>query len=162
MNNSFPRLIDGMVATLHDSVLPNLKGDFVRGQVYGIVYILNQMKIRGDWSVTFLLEQITAQEAMFAELERLAADLPVHPPAFVHPALSEPVAAHKLEALRNEGNQCIGSILTWLREHREVIKSDKADAIDRVIRDYLLLEIRIEMKNTARSLFAEMSQNTEG
>jgi hypothetical protein len=24
------------------------------------------------------------------------------------------------------------------------------------------LEIRIEMKNTARSMFAEMSQNTEG
>lgn len=162
MNNSFPRLIDGMVATLHDSVLPNLKGDFLRGQVYGVIYILNQMKIRGDWSVTFLAEQIVAQQTMFAELGRLAEGLPFRPPFFVHPAFTEPVAAHQLEALRNEGNQCIGDILKWLREHREAIQSDKANAIDRVIRDYLLLEIRIEMKNTARSLFAEMSQNTEG
>lgn len=162
MNNSFPRLIDGMVATLQEGVLPNLKGDFLRGQVYGVIYILNQMKVRGDWSVTFLAEQIAAQQAMFAEVERLAERLPLRPPAFVYPAFTEVLTAHKLEALRNEANQCIGDMLKWLREHREVIKSDKADAIDRVIRDYLLLEIRIEMKNTARSMFAEMSQNTEG
>lgn len=162
MNNSFPRLIDGMVTTLHDSILPNVEGDFLRGQVYGVIYILNHMKVRGDWSVSFLLEQIAAQKAMFVEFDRLAEDFPLHPPSFVYPAFTEPVAAQKLEALRNEGNQCIGDILKWLREHREVITGDKADAIDRVIRDYLLLEIRIEMKNTARSMFAEMSQNTEG
>lgn len=161
MNNSFPRLIDGMVATLHDSVLPNLKGDFVRGQVYGVIYILNQMKVRGDWSVGYLLEQLAAQAAMFAEVERLAEDLPQKPPAFARPIFTEPVPAQQLETVRNDGNQCVAEILKWLREHKEVL-GDKADAIDRVIRDYLLLEVRIEMKNTARSLFAEMSQNTEG
>lgn len=161
MNNSFPRLIDGMVATLHDSVLPNLKGDFVRGQVYGVIYILNQMKVRGDWSVSYLLEQLAAQAAMFAEVERLAEGLPQKPPAFARPVFTEPVPAQQLETVRNDGNQCVAEILKWLREHKEAL-GDKADAIDRVIRDYLLLEVRIEMKNTARSLFAEMSQNTEG
>ena len=161
MNNSFPRLIDGMVGTLQDSVLPNLKGDFVRGQVYGVIYILNHMKVRGDWSVNFLLEQLAAQKAAFVELEQLFDGVPARPPTFEAAVFCEPVAAQALEAARNQGNQAIGEVLTWLRQHRDGIAGEKAAAIDRVIGDYLMLEIRIEMKNTARSMFAEMSQNTE-
>lgn len=161
MNNSFPRLIDGMVGTLQDSVLPNLKGDFVRGQVYGVIYILNHLKIRGDWSINFLLEQLAAQKTAFVELEQLFEGVPGRPPKFEPAVFNEPVPAQAMEASRNHGNQGIGEILTWLRQHRESITGDKAAAIDRVIRDYLMLEIRIEMKNTTRSMFAEMSQNTE-
>ena len=42
MNNSLPRLIDGMVATLRKEVIPHIEGDFARGQAYGVIYMLEQ------------------------------------------------------------------------------------------------------------------------
>ena len=40
MNNSLPRLIDGMVATLRKEVIPRVEGDFARGQAFGVIYML--------------------------------------------------------------------------------------------------------------------------
>ena len=61
MNNSFARLIDGMNATLRKEVLTRLDDEFARGQVFGIINLLNTFKVRADWSAGFLLEQIAAQ-----------------------------------------------------------------------------------------------------
>ena len=41
MNNSFARLIDGMNATLRKEVLTRLDDEFARGQVFGIINLLN-------------------------------------------------------------------------------------------------------------------------
>ena len=62
MNNSFGRLIDGMCATLRTEVLARLDDEFARGQVYGVINLLNTFKVRADWSAGFLLEQIAAQQ----------------------------------------------------------------------------------------------------
>src|SRR6185436_14536898 len=50
MNNSFPRLIDGMCATLRSEVLPRLDDEFARGQVFGVINLLNTLKVRASWS----------------------------------------------------------------------------------------------------------------
>ena len=62
MNNSLPRLIDGMVATLRKEVIPHIDGDFARGQAYGVIYVLNSIKLRAAWSNAFLSEQLRALE----------------------------------------------------------------------------------------------------
>ena len=41
MNNSFVRLIDGMCATLRAEVLARLDDEFARGQVFGVISLLN-------------------------------------------------------------------------------------------------------------------------
>ena len=46
MNNSLPRLIDGMVATLRKEVIPRVDGDYARGQAFGVIYMLNSLKLR--------------------------------------------------------------------------------------------------------------------
>ena len=56
MNNSFGRLIDGMNATLRKEVLSRLDDEFARGQVFGIINLLNTFKVRADWSAGFLLQ----------------------------------------------------------------------------------------------------------
>ena len=63
MNNSYPRLIDGMCATLRTEVLTRLDDEFARGQVFGVINLLNTFKVRADWSAGFLLQQIGAQRA---------------------------------------------------------------------------------------------------
>ena len=61
MNNSFARLIDGMNATLRSEVLSRLDDEFARGQVFGVINLLNTFKVRADWSTGFLLEQLAVQ-----------------------------------------------------------------------------------------------------
>lgn len=41
MNNSLERLIDGMVATLREEVIPQVGTEFARGQAFGVIYMLN-------------------------------------------------------------------------------------------------------------------------
>ena len=44
MNNSLPRLIEGMVATLRSEIIPHLDGEFARGQAFGVIYMLNNIR----------------------------------------------------------------------------------------------------------------------
>jgi hypothetical protein len=60
VNNSLPRLIDGMVQTLQKEIIPHIEGDYARGQAYGVIYMLNSIKLRASWSCGFLLEQLRA------------------------------------------------------------------------------------------------------
>ena len=101
MNNSLPRLIDGMVATLRKEVIPHIDGDFARGQAYGVIYMLGSIKLRAAWSNAFLSEQLRALEAASLELKSLAAELPGAP---------LPEARERAEAARRRrtrgGAQC--------------------------------------------------------
>ena len=63
MNNSLPRLIDGMIATLREEVIPHVEGEFARGQAFGLIYMLNSIRLRADWSPAFVGEQLAAQGA---------------------------------------------------------------------------------------------------
>ena len=71
MNNSFARLIDGMNATLRKEVLSRLDDEFARGQVFGVINLLNTFKVRADWSAGFLLEQIAVQRAALEDIRRI-------------------------------------------------------------------------------------------
>lgn len=161
MNNSFPRLIDGMVSVLREGVLPSLQGDFLRGQVYGVIYILNHLKVRGDWSAAWLGEELAAQHKLIGDVVRLAEGASVPPPVSTG-EFSPPVTAGVLEAQRNAGNQQVGELLTWFQQHGAELAPAAREAIDAALRDYMREEVRIEMRHTARSMFAEMSQNSEG
>lgn len=161
MNNSFPRLIDGMVSVLREGVLPRLQDDFLRGQLYGVIYILNHMKVRGDWSVAWLGEELDAQHKLIGDVVRLAEGAPVPPPAKPADALPPLLTAGELEARRNNGNAQIGELLAWFQQQGAELEPAAREAIDAALRDYMLQEARIEMRNTARSMFAEMSQNSE-
>lgn len=73
MNNSFERLIDGMVATLRVEVLPRLADEFARGQVFGVINVLNNLRIRAEWAPGLLHEQVAIQRRAFAAIDALLA-----------------------------------------------------------------------------------------
>jgi len=62
VNNSLGRLIDGMAATLKSEVIPHVEGDYARGQAFGVIYMLNSLKLRASWSNAFLVGQLRALE----------------------------------------------------------------------------------------------------
>ena len=66
MNNSLHRLIDGMVATLRSEVIPNIGTEFARGQAFGVIYMLNSIRLRAEWSSAFHGELIAAPARLCA------------------------------------------------------------------------------------------------
>ena len=164
MNNSFPRLIDGMCATLRSEVLTRLDDEFARGQVFGVINLLNTFKVRADWSAGFLLQQIAAQRAALQAVAALtkgraaAASLPALPSGPL-PAAA-PIAALLTE--RDQGNRVIAELLEWLDDERTQLGAEAAAEAEAQLRTAMRAEVDIELKNSPRPLFAEMSSGSEG
>ena len=166
MNNSFARLIDGMNATMRSEVLSRLDDEFARGQVFGVINLLNTFKVRADWSTGFLLEQLAVQRTALDGVAALmqgwpeAATLPALPPPGV-PA-SVPIA--ELLAQRDSANRAIGELLGWLDAQRaqgSQLPAQVAADIEQLLRTAMRSELAIELKNSPRPLFAEMSSGSE-
>ena len=158
MNNSFPRLIDGMCATLRAEVLTRLDDEFARGQVFGVINLLNTFKTRADWSAAFLLQQIAAQRAA---LDTVAALLPREAPAPASAAVPVILPIGDLLAMRDEGNRAIGALLAWLDGGRGQLPAETARKIEHLLRAAMRAEVEIELKNSPRPLFAEISSGRE-
>ncbi len=160
MNNSFDRLIDGMCATLRAEVLTRLDDEFARGQVFGVINLLNTFRARADWSPGFLVQQLQAQARALDQARQSlqgVTQAPQVPPLEV----PVPVEADTLLALRDDGNRAIGELLVWLAEHRATLPAETAQAVEQALRQSMRSEIEIELKNSPRPLFAEMSSGKE-
>ena len=158
MNNSFPRLIDGMCATLRAEVLTRLDDEFARGQVFGVINLLNTFKTRADWSAAFLLQQIAAQRAA---LDAVAALLPREalPPKSAALPVIPPIG--DLLAMRDDGNRAIATLLAWLDGGHRQLPAETVLRIEQLLRAAMRAEVEIELKNSPRPLFAEMSSGRE-
>jgi hypothetical protein len=163
MNNSFTRLIDGMCATLRSEVLTRLDDEFARGQVFGVINLLNTFKVRADWSAAFLLEQIAAQRAALEGVSRLVADLSeVAPlPRLPHADAAQATPVCDLLEMRDEGNRAIGRLLRWLDDSGSRVPAETAAAIEQALRTAMRAEVEVELRNSPRPLFAEMSSGRE-
>jgi len=163
MNNSFARLIDGMCATLRGEVLTRLDDDFARGQVYGVINVLNTFKVRADWSAALLLGQIRVQQAALdrvAELLRGSSAASTLPPLPQGPLpASTPIA--ELLALRDERNDAIDALLHWLDAERERLAPGTGAKFEQHLRDAMHEEVASELRHAPRPLFAEMSSGRE-
>jgi hypothetical protein len=151
VNNSFPRLIDGMCATLRAEVLPRLDDEFARGQVFGVINLLNTFKVRADWSATFLLEQLAAQQQAFDAVAALPG-VPPLPDAACQPAPPHTPVAELLQR-RDDGNRAIADLVHGGELPPEALV---------LLRKAMRAEVDLELKHAPRPLFAEMSSGREG
>lgn len=159
MNNSLSRLIDGMIATLRQEVIPNLSGDFARGQAYGLIYMLNSIRLRASWSNEFLVEQLRALEMATEELSALAPRMPGAPqPQVVAPALP---SASELEKQRTAGDKAICDLIDWLGAHRDELPDDVATRADAAIASYIQRQLRWDISTSAKPMFEEMSRGSD-
>jgi hypothetical protein len=166
MNNSFDRLIDGMTATLRAEVLSRLDDEFARGQVFGVINLLNTFKARADWSAEFLLKQIAAQQEGIegaATLLRKAVPASAAPlPDLPAPTQLDPTPIASLLALRDANNQAISELLGWTDAQRGALEPTVVEHAEASLRRAMRAEVDLELKNSPRPLFAEMSSGQEG
>jgi hypothetical protein len=160
MNNSFPRLIDGMCATLRTEVLSRLDDEFARGQVFGVINLLNTFKVRADWSTGFLVQQLDAQCTALNGVRTLLSGVEGAPNIAEHQAPQAPTPAELL-AQRDAANREIGTLLAWLSAARPQLPAELAHNVEDRLRLAMRREIEIELKASPRPLFAEMSSGRE-
>ena len=155
MNNSFARLIDGMCETLRAEVLTRLDDDFARGQVFGVINLLNTFKVRGDWSAKFLVEQIEAEVRGLEGAAAAARELGAAQGAGLPPA---PTVAAKAVA----APQPIEAWVDWLDAVGQRLGEAAVARIEAPLRDAMRAEVDLELRHAPRPLFAEMSSGREG
>jgi len=158
MNNSLVTLIDGMVATLRSEVIPQIATAFARGQVYGVIYMLNSIRLRAEWSSGFLREQLAAQLELRDSLAPLLAGLDA--PALPKAATAD-IDSKGLEALRdaNDGHVCM--LIEWRGALAGRIDGGRARAIDAALLHYMNRQLNFELATSAKPMFAEMSAGAE-
>ncbi len=156
MNNSLPRLIDGMVATLRSEIIPHLDGEFARGQAFGVIYMLNNIRLRADWSPAFLGEQLAALAELAAALQALGVEA-----KFIPETARDSTDPRVLEALRDEGDRRVCALMDWLEQQRAQLPADTASALDAALFRYMNRQLKWELSTSAKPMFAEISSGND-
>lgn len=160
MNNSLPRLIEGIIATMRREIIPNIEGDFARGQAIGIIYMLNSIQRRASWSNRFFHEQLVAFSAASQRLHALASELPGAPLPSVTEAPDLP-SEGALETARNAGDDQLSVLIDWLAEHRDRLPSRAVAEVEAILDDYLSRQLKWDIETSAKPMFTEISRGRE-
>jgi hypothetical protein len=160
MNNSLQRLIDGMIATLRREIIPHVEGEFARGQAFGLIYMLNSIRLRASWSNAFLLEQISALEEVSRELEGAVADMPGAPMPAVRAPAGLP-SATELETMRDQGDARLCELIDWLANRCDTLSPAAVAPADAIIERYLNRQLKWELTTSAKPMFDEISRGSE-
>jgi hypothetical protein len=150
MNNSFTRLLEGMIDALREEVIPHTEGSFARGQAFGVIFLLENLKLRASWSPAFLGEQAAAQDAL-ADALALIPDWPAGAPRLTR--ASGPAS----EALRDAGDAVVAELVDWLGAN----PGPFADRAEAAVNAYLKRQLRHELTTSARPMFSEISLGEE-
>ena len=155
MNNSFPRLIDGMIEALRQNVLPATEGEFARGQIFAVIYLLKNLRLRAGWSPELLGEQLAALEELRTALERIDG-LPAEAPRPARMAGATSLTTAQMEKARNAGDAQVCALIDW-----QATQTAKNAAVDRAVDTYLHRQLRHELQTSAKPMFAEISLGRE-
>lgn len=159
MNHSFGRLIDGMVNTLRKDIIPHIGTEFARGQAFGVIYMLNSIRLRGNWSVEFFTEQLSMLENLNLALEPMidAFDSPPLPNIEVE----EAATSADLQAVFEAAQQRVCGLLDWLYCEQKNLDPVVFAAVDTALKKYMSDQVRFEIATSAKPMFAEISSGAE-
>lgn len=159
MNNSLDRLIDGLIATVRAEIIPRLDDEFARGQAYGVVDILNNLKPRIDWLATPLVDEVREQETLLSELAAQFGDRAGFPRAATAIAqLQAGATAHDIELLRNSLDEQICASIDWLGQQRATLPAEQIQNIEGQLKSHLQRQLKRELSLTPKPLFGEISK----
>lgn len=158
MNNSLDRLIDGLIATVRAEIIPRLDDEFARGQAYGVVDVLNNLKPRIDWLATPLADEVADQRTLLGELrERFGAE-PGFPAEATADSDAPAATAQAMEQLRNRLDERICDAIDWLGARRAALPAEQVGAAEAAIRQHMQRQLKRELSLTPKPLFGEISK----
>lgn len=159
MNNSFERLIEGMVNTLRKEVIPHVKGEYARGQAYGVIYMLNSIGLRASWSPDYFRAQLAMLDAMNIDLQPLLVGTQAPPLPVVD--LASPASIEVLQLSLEQGHERVCGLLDWLAAPQSTLTDEDVQSIEAIIKVYMGKQVAWEIKTTAKPMFAQISKGEE-
>jgi len=133
--------------TLEQVVAPEIEDDAVRGQLYAVVDLLNQLGGKIEYKRDLIAVEVAAGRAMLervlAEMERAGADSPAELSAFVRElgAGTRPVELK----LQREVEEKLCRAIDHFHAHKDKLGPELALRLDRELRDYMLKAATREM-----------------
>lgn len=158
MNNSLNRLIDGMIAQLRGEIIPRLDDEFARGQAFGVVDVLNNLKPRIDWLVTPLAEEVDEQQRLLATLNAAFGSAAGYPATAAAQQPAPGATAHDIEVLRNGLDEQICAAIDWLGRQRANLPAERVQESEAQIKAHLQRQLKRELSLTPKPLFGEISK----
>jgi hypothetical protein len=157
VNNSLERLLDGMVSTMDEHIIPNLQDDFARGQAFGVIYMLRCIRKRAAWSTGYLRAQVDALQAVSAELQPLLTGLPGVPAISANLSVSAEAGEADLEHARDEINRSVCAAYEGFEQHHGALPAAVVSEVREAWERYLTVQLKTELKFNVSLNFSEIS-----
>lgn len=157
MSLPLSRLIEGMIASLRDTVLPEVTSDFARGQLEASLNLLSTMALRVEWSPAIYQRQLAHQAGMFVRLSPLLAHLPEAKAILKAPARPDAFSAETWAEWVAEGNERIIRLIHLINAQADTAPDLAREALailDQGMKD----SIAEEWRNTADNALAKISR----
>lgn len=157
MNIALERLIEGMIATLRNDVIPNVSDAYARGQAVGVIDLLNNIAARIEWAQGPIADAVAEKRRLLCAVGALA---PGAVAADGADAAAVPATAKELLAERDRLDGRIGDAIAALSARAGSGKAS-ADALA-LLRRHLHEELKQEMTTIRKPLFAEIASGGDG
>jgi hypothetical protein len=161
MINSLDRLIEGIIRVLRADIIPHLADEYARGQAYSVIDLLQNLRLRIDWAVGPLRDQVEAQAALAMHFDRLWAGQALPPPPAPDPPEAPAATGSELLAQRDalDGHLC--AVLRWLEGNRATLPAAIAAEAEAALRRYIHEQLQRDLRLTARPLFVDIARRTD-
>lgn len=162
MNQSLPALVDGLLRSLREVVLPELQSDHARGQLAGVLDVLGKFESLLVWSPDLLRSQLeTIQTGCSAIIARAVAAGVVVPTMVSSKLTTEPTSMPlrqaDLERALSAAEQQLVALTDWLFEPSNALTTDTRAELDRLMRETLRATLMSERRLIARADFTAMN-----
>lgn len=160
--NPLNRTFDAMINSLRQHVLPAIDDDFARGQAFGVIYMLEQLRLQVDWSVSALLAQVCRQRDAAEQILALCegTDAPAPPTALREP-IAAATAGHDLLALRDAGDEWLCRLLEWLAGRPRRLASERIAALEASALACAREVNAVEARQTPKPMFAQIASGRD-
>lgn len=154
MMNSLDRLMEALIATLRDNVIPHVADPYARGQAVGVIDLLNNIAPRVEWARAPLAEAVRERRKALAAARALLPSAPAGGAENDEASLACANSA-ALAAERDRLDGEIADLLAWTRggEARGDVEAALALLLQHV-HDALARETAM----TRKPLFAEIAK----
>ncbi len=163
MDTPFTRIVEGINHTLENVIAPEIESTIVRGQLFAVVEILNQIQGRFDYGHDLMVQEIQVGKQMLTTLIEALEKAGIEMPEEVSTAVGEVdllgVSGEQLREARSRVEAAVSAALDLLDAHRSDIP--QAEKVEKAVLGQLGQNILRNMMLFRRQRFDKISQRVQ-
>ncbi len=163
MDTPLTRIVEGINHTLENVIAPEIESPIVRGQLFAVVELLNQIQGRFDYRHDFMAQDIQAGRQMLSALIEAFEKAGVETPEAISSAAEETnlsgMSGDQLRESRDHVEAAVSAALDLLDAHRAEIS--QAEGVEKTVLGQLGQNILRDMMLFRPQRFDKISQRVQ-